>query len=110
MTKALLIDYTYCTGCHTCEVACQVEHGFPTEKLGMVVQQIGPYPLNQSEKKWQYDFFVTPTAFCNGCIKRVAKGKRPSCVQHCQTACIEFGELADLAQKAEGAKKAIFTI
>lgn len=25
--KGLLIDYEYCTGCHSCEVACKQEHG-----------------------------------------------------------------------------------
>ena len=24
----LLIDYTWCTGCHSCEMACKVEHGW----------------------------------------------------------------------------------
>ena len=23
MTKAILINYEYCTGCHSCEVACK---------------------------------------------------------------------------------------
>jgi Fe-S-cluster-containing dehydrogenase component len=26
--KGLLIDYHYCTGCHSCEVAYQQKHGF----------------------------------------------------------------------------------
>ncbi len=110
MTKALLVDYAWCTGCHACEVACQNENGFPAEKLGIEVKKIGPYPLNTSEKKWQYDFFVAPTAFCNGCARRMSKGKRPSCVQHCQTACIEVGELSELLPKADGPKKVLFTL
>ena len=30
--EGLLIDYEFCTGCHTCEIACQMEHGFPVGK------------------------------------------------------------------------------
>ena len=26
-THGLLIDYEYCTGCQSCEVACKEEHG-----------------------------------------------------------------------------------
>ena len=31
---AILIDYDYCTGCHTCEVACQQEHDYPAGTRG----------------------------------------------------------------------------
>ena len=27
MRKYLAVDYEFCTGCHTCEIACQQEHG-----------------------------------------------------------------------------------
>ena len=29
----ILVDYDYCTGCHTCEVACQQEHDAAQERL-----------------------------------------------------------------------------
>ena len=32
----ILIDYDYCTGCHTCEVACQQEHDYPVGTNGVV--------------------------------------------------------------------------
>ena len=31
----LLIDYHYCTGCLSCEVACQQEHNHPAGKSGI---------------------------------------------------------------------------
>ena len=37
---ALLIDYDYCTGCHSCEVACQQEHGWEAGMSGMKVIEI----------------------------------------------------------------------
>jgi anaerobic dimethyl sulfoxide reductase subunit B (iron-sulfur subunit) len=108
MAKALLINYEYCTGCHTCEVACQKEHGYPPEKLGCELRKIGPTQVN--EKKWQYDFFPVPTVFCDGCGRRVSKGKRPSCVQHCQTGCMVFGDAADIIKEAQGHKNVLFTL
>ena len=36
---ALLIDHDYCTGCHTCEVACQQEHNYPPGTNGVVVNE-----------------------------------------------------------------------
>jgi Fe-S-cluster-containing dehydrogenase component len=35
----LLINYDYCTGCHSCEVACQQEHDFPAGKNGIMVTE-----------------------------------------------------------------------
>ena len=37
--KGLLIHYDYCTGCHSCEVACQQEHDFPAGKCGIRVTE-----------------------------------------------------------------------
>ncbi len=31
----LLIDYEYCTNCHSCEVACEEAHDFPPEARGI---------------------------------------------------------------------------
>ena len=36
---ALLIDHDFCTGCHTCEVACQQEHNYPVGTNGVVVTE-----------------------------------------------------------------------
>ena len=30
----LLINYEFCTGCHSCEVSCQMEHGLAGRPLG----------------------------------------------------------------------------
>ena len=35
MKKAILIDYKYCTGCHTCEIACQKHLGLEPDKWGI---------------------------------------------------------------------------
>lgn len=35
MSKGLLIDYQWCTGCHSCEMACRKEHGLPDDEYGI---------------------------------------------------------------------------
>ena len=42
MRQMLAIDYEYCSGCHTCEIACQQEHGLAPDKFGIELKQIGP--------------------------------------------------------------------
>ena len=39
--KGLLVDYEWCSGCHTCEVACQLEHGYPGDQWGIKVHEVG---------------------------------------------------------------------
>lgn len=41
----LLIDYQYCTGCHSCEVACQMEHKLPVDQWGIKLTEIGPWQI-----------------------------------------------------------------
>ena len=42
MRQVLVVDYEYCSGCHTCEIACQQEHGMDPDKYGIKLTQIGP--------------------------------------------------------------------
>ena len=39
---ALLVDYKYCSGCHSCEVACKNELGLPVGKFGIRVLENKP--------------------------------------------------------------------
>lgn len=108
MAYGLLIDYQYCSGCHTCEVACQQEHGYEPTKLGIEIKTMGPTPLPFG--KWQYDFIPTPTAFCDHCAARVNKGEMPSCVKHCQAGCMDFGEVSSLLPKITREKIVLFAL
>lgn len=112
VVKGLLIDYKWCTGCHTCEIACQVEHGYEPKKLlekgkvGIKPYEIGPYEI--AEDRYQYEFLPVPTDFCDLCKERVAKGKQPTCVKHCQAGCMYYGELEDLVKKMDSEKMSLF--
>lgn len=108
----LLVDMQWCTGCHTCETACQMEHGFPVGQYGIKISEIGPWQYERGGKaKWQYSYLPVPTDQCDGCKERVAKGKLPTCVHHCQAKCLEFGTAEDLAAKAvANPRKVLFTL
>lgn len=93
----LLIDYEFCTGCHTCEVACKQEHNHPVGKWGIKLAEIGPWQIN--DDKWQLAYIPVPTDMCDLCGRRVAKGKKPACVHHCQSAAIRYGPVEELAKQ-----------
>ncbi|CEP66575.1 4Fe-4S ferredoxin-type, iron-sulphur binding domain [Moorella glycerini] len=93
----LMIDYEYCSGCQSCEVACKNELDLPLGKWGIKVLQLGPWELGP--KKWEWDYIPVPTSYCNLCEKRLAMGEVPSCVLHCQAGVIEFGPVEELASK-----------
>ena len=93
--KGIIIDYDWCTGCHSCEMACQMEHGFPIGQSGVKVFEVGPWQIDGS-KKWQYDYMPVFTDMCNLCASRTEEGKLPTCVQHCQADCMRYGDLSEL--------------
>ena len=41
--KGILINYEYCTGCHSCEVACRNERGLAAGEYGIKLTEVGPY-------------------------------------------------------------------
>ncbi len=104
--NALLIDYEYCTGCHSCETACKVELGLPLGQYGIKVATYGPAKVPNSNK-WDYFMIPMPTELCNLCEDRVAAGKLPTCVHHCQSACMEYGPVEELAAKMAGKSKMV---
>lgn len=96
----LLIDYEYCANCHTCEVACQKEHGYPPETWGVKCAEVGPYNY-KDYGTIVYDIIPIPTKLCDLCGERVAAGKLPTCVKHCQTNCMKFGPVEELVKDLE---------
>ncbi len=108
MTRnGLLINYDYCTGCHSCEVACRVEHGFSDDEGGIAVKQVGPWEYAADE--FQYSFMPVITDQCDQCASRLEEGKDPTCVHHCQAQVMAYGNAADLqAQVPVGSKSVIY--
>lgn len=106
MTKlGILIDYEWCTGCHTCEIACQMEHGLPVGQFGIKVNEIGPWEYGPG--KWQFSYVPVPTDQCDFCASRQAKGKLPTCQHHCQAQCIKVGLVEELVKELIGKKSQV---
>ena len=100
---AMLIEYKYCTGCHSCEVACRNEKQIASqEEWGIKLAEFGPEKL---DGKWYWNYVAVPSTLCDMCEDRVAKGKIPMCVQHCQAWCMYYGEVEDLAKKIDGTSR-----
>ncbi len=106
----LFIDYEFCSGCHACEVACKKEHDMPKGDFGIKILQDGP--RKNSNGTYEYNYIPVPTSLCDLCAARVAAGKLPTCVHHCQAKVMVYGPIEELAEKAKKAGKksiAIFT-
>jgi Fe-S-cluster-containing dehydrogenase component len=82
----LLIDYEYCTGCYTCQVACAQEYQWPAGMSGMQVLEIAQ---RLSNDKAYLTFLPFPTELCILCAPRTRKGLEPACVKHCMASCMK---------------------
>ena len=92
----LLIDYEYCTGCFTCQVACAQEYKRPKEQVGM--QVIETITMKPNGKPY-LAFLPFPTENCNLCAGRTSLGEEPSCVKHCMANVIRHGPLVELSKE-----------
>ena len=93
--KALMIDYEYCTGCHSCEVACKQEHSYPVGKGGIHMNEI---TTTLAEGRLRIDYIPFPTAYCDLCAARTRRGELPACVKHCQAQVMAYGTVSELAK------------
>lgn len=103
--KGILINYEYCTGCHSCEVACRNELGLTKGEFGIKLTEVGPYKYEtkiNADTPFEWVYNPTITKACDLCEKRTAEGKMPSCVQACQAWCMYYGEVEDLAKRMDG--------
>lgn len=108
--KGILVDYHYCSGCHTCEIACAVSHGLPNEQAGVVLNHVGPWEA--VDGTWQEDFIPFFTKNCNLCrAGEQAHNGKTMCEHHCQAQCIKVGELSELqAELAERPNQALYVV
>ena len=67
----ILVDAQWCSGCHSCEVACQMEHGLPVGQTGIKVVKIGPWVIgDEADENWQFSYLPIPTKQCDTCAAR----------------------------------------
>lgn len=106
--NALFINYEFCTGCHSCEVACQVEHNLPADQFGIKILQDGPRQLEDG--RWEFNYLPMPTSLCDLCAERVAEGRLPRCVHHCQAGIMNYGTVEEMSEYMEKyPRSAMFT-
>lgn len=98
--NALLFDNKYCTGCHSCEIACKNEHDLPLGQWGIKILELGPWKLPDGVH-WEFKYVPMLSTQCDLCADRTAEGLQPSCVQHCLASAIEYGTIEDLAKTME---------
>ena len=97
----MLVDWQWCTGCHSCEMACQQELELPVGQSGVILADMGHWPLKEGGDDWQFGYLPMFNAVCDTCQHRRSLGKEPTCVQHCQAKCLEFGPIDEMAKKAK---------
>ena len=108
--QGILVDVDYCTGCEACVLACQQEHGYTEAQFGLKITKLGPLHIDEAKKDYQYDFIPQFTKWCDLCAERVGEGKQPTCVQHCQAQCLDWGDVEDLAKKVDRETQMIVAI
>ena len=87
MSDVMLVNFAFCTGCHSCEVSCRKEKGLPLDEWGIQVQQIGPDKLGDV---WEFDYVPVPSRLCDLCTDRRAEGNKALCELHCLANVIEI--------------------
>ena len=109
--KALLFNYEYCSGCHSCEVACKNHLKLGLGKWGIKVTEVQPFRTTDAGKndmEWIYQ--PVPTKLCDMCEDLVANGEKPACVHHCLAFCIEYGTPEEMFKRASeiGTRVSVF--
>jgi len=97
---ALVVDYNCCSGCHSCEIACNQEYNFPIGVSGIKVYE----STMKCGNRVFVNYIPVRTDLCTFCVRQLKKGKQPSCVQHCLANCLEIKAISELAQNL-GTKK-----
>ena len=107
-TYGLMFDNEYCTGCHSCELACRNHLDLPLGQWGIKLLEMGPW--RKLDGRWEGKYVPVPTTYCDLCADRVERGLVPSCVQTCQAKVLYYGTIEECAKKLaeKGKKAAIF--
>jgi Fe-S-cluster-containing dehydrogenase component len=108
MADAILIDYGFCSGCHSCEIACKNEHNIPLGQWGIKLSETGPFEIGKDRFVW--DYIPVPTDLCDLCEERRSRGEKAACELVCQCKSIIVGPMEELSKKADeiGIKTVIF--
>ncbi len=89
----------------------QPDETVKTIETGEPYETHGPWAIGPEEdENWQFSSLPIPTKQCDTCAMRRRAGKVPTCVQHCQSKCLEFGTVEELSAKMDEKQKTLFVI
>ena len=100
--KGILVNYEYCTGCHSCEVACKKILGLPKGEFGIKVAEVGPFQYSEREGVkgvWEWTYLPVLTKACDMCADRLARKELPVCVAACPQRALDFGTVEELRKR-----------
>ena len=93
----ILADAQWCSGCHSCEVACRQEKAIASqEEWGVKLAEFGPERLAGA---WYWNYVPVPSSLCDLCASKLEEGKAPACVHHCLAKCMEAVPLEELPRR-----------
>ncbi len=101
---AVLIDVFYCSGCHSCEVACQQENHYAVGEFGIKITE---HILPKKDGRVIIDYVPYVTDLCHLCLNRMKDGNRPSCAKHCLSQCLYVGPVDKIVEEAKNSKKPV---
>lgn len=102
----MLVDYDYCTGCHSCEVSCKERFDMAEDEWGIKLADNGhgvtarPTGNGTTCPSPPRNATCAPTG--------LPPGKKALCEQHCQALVITVGPLDELAKKMTKKKMVLF--
>jgi anaerobic dimethyl sulfoxide reductase subunit B (iron-sulfur subunit) len=102
--EGLLINYEWCSGCQSCELACRNEHEWNLATYGIKVLEMGPYDMPDKGGLVEWNYVPAVTSLCDLCETRVRRGEVPSCQLHCLAGVVESGSLEELTARAAALK------
>ena len=100
--KGILVNYEYCTGCHSCEVACKKHLGLPAGEFGIKLTEVGPFEYSGAQgnrDRWEWTWMPVLTKACDMCEDRIEAGKKPACAHHCLAKCMEAVAIDEIPAK-----------
>lgn len=72
---ALFVDYEWCSGCKSCELACRNEHDIPRGQWGIRVLEDKPWKMDDGSMNWNY--IPVPSALCDLCAAVLSRARSP---------------------------------
>lgn len=99
MLNGVLIDPEYCSGCHSCEIACRTEKGLTLDQYGIKLCEVGPFVVDEAQDRFIWNFHPLVSDLCDTCTDRRETGEKAACELCCLADAIVVGPVDDLFRR-----------